>query len=491
MYRKPFRVPFKSRAPVPQPPREDLEPPAKKRRVSPEPTTDGNDVTSILPPQPSQSATISGAFRKPVVVASPSSNRATPSQPTGTPARYYNVLYRKVTTKKHKNWDADGVLTHKDGIVILQDITGTTLGRSAAKKELELDTELSFGGKDVQVGSEISKEDFLSGRVFLGTQVRELDEQMRTSVKFNAPTIKQEVIVEDDEDELPKLPAPTYKAPVASKALPKPFNLARPTSRGREVMNARAKTPVVAEAVATTKSAFNPGARFKTPLLNKASLPQVQTGETPVPRHDPNAPGAVVMRRPIDVPPGKQVVDVVIDPFVAVKLRDHQKEGVKFLYECVMGMRPETGVGAILADEMGLGKTLQVIALLWTLFKQNPIHGRKPIAKKALIVCPATLIKNWRQEIHKWMGPDRFGVYVCEDSKSRLSQFAKSPVLHIMVISYEKLRIVQEDLRKHDNIDIVIADEGHRLKTAKNKAAEAIKSLKTERRIILSGTPLQ
>lgn len=44
---------------------------------------------------------------------------------------------------------------------------------------------------------------------------------------------------------------------------------------------------------------------------------------------------------------------------------------------------------------------------------------------------------------------------------------------------------------KKANIDIVIADEGHRLKTEKNKAAEAIRSLNTQRRIILSGTPLQ
>jgi len=493
MYKKPFRQPFKSRPAASLKQREDDEPPAKKRRVSPEPSTTGN-VTSIQT-RPSQSAATSGSFRKPVVTASPTPSKIVPIPSDNTPVRHYNALYRKFTNKKHKTWDGDGILTHDGDTATLQDISGAPMGRTSCKRQLETGAELTINGKEVEIDSEISREDFLSGRVFLGTQgkptVRELDEQMRTSVKFNAKTIKPEVVgVEDDEDELPKLPLSTYKAPVLSKPLPKPANAARLTSKGQEVKNARPRTPVVVETAASTQSIFNPGARFKNPVLDKSSLPQVQTGDGPVPRFDPNAEGAVVMRRPLNVPRGKQVVDVVIDPFLSVKLRDHQKEGAKFLYECVMGMRPESGVGAILADEMGLGKTLQVITLLWTLFKQTPIWGNKPVVKKALIVCPATLIKNWEQEFHKWL-PNRLGVYVCEDSRSRLSIFAKSPVLQIMVIGYEKLRIVQEDLRKHDNIDIVIADEGHRLKTAKNKAAEAIKSLRTERRIILSGTPLQ
>lgn len=373
------------------------------------------------------------------------------------------------------------------------------MGKTACKKELQMGDFLTINGKEVEVDNEIPKEDFLSGRVFLGTQtkptVRELDEQMRVNVKFNAKTVKQEVVEQKDEDEdvveLPKLPTSKFKAPVLPQALSRPMNSIRPTSKGKDGQSIRPSSPIVIEPGPKSKSGLPPIAPFKNPVLDKSSLPQVQHTETPVPRHNPNAEGAVVMKRPTDIPRNKQVVDVVVDPFLSLQLRDHQKEGVKFMYECVMGMRPESGVGAILADEMGLGKTLQVITLLWTLFKQNPIWGNKPVIKKALIVCPATLIKNWRQEIHKWMGPDRLGVYICEDPKSRLSVFAKSPVLHIMVIGYEKLRIVQEDLRKHDNIDIVIADEGHRLKTAKNKAAEAIKSLKTERRIILSGTPLQ
>ena len=90
------------------------------------------------------------------------------------------------------------------------------------------------------------------------------------------------------------------------------------------------------------------------------------------------------MKRPSSVPKGKQIVDVVVDPLLTKSLREHQRKGVAFLYECVMGMRGSEGEGAILADEMGLGKTLQTIALLWTLMKQNPIDGAGPARHPAL-----------------------------------------------------------------------------------------------------------
>ena len=60
------------------------------------------------------------------------------------------------------------------------------------------------------------------------------------------------------------------------------------------------------------------------------------------------------------LPNGHAVVPVVIDPYVCRQLRPHQKEGVKFMWECCMGLRDPSLSGAILADEMGLGKTLQV-----------------------------------------------------------------------------------------------------------------------------------
>ena len=219
-------------------------------------------------------------------------------------------------------------------------------------------------------------------------------------------------------------------------------------------------------------------------------MPQTSTRQ-PTPRHDPNAPGALVMKRPSSAPKGKQIVDVIVDPILGKHLREHQREGVKFLYECVMGMRSFNGEGAILADDMGLGKTLQTITLLWTLLKQNPVYESAPVVKKALIVCPVTLISNWRREFRKWLGNERIGVFVYDDKRKRLTDFTMGRAYNIMVVGYEKLRTVQEGLSKGAGVDIIIADEGHRLKTLQNKSGQAIQSLNANKRVILSGTPIQ
>lgn len=163
---------------------------------------------------------------------------------------------------------------------------------------------------------------------------------------------------------------------------------------------------------------------------------------------------------------------------------------MQFLYECVMGLRDFGGQGCILADDMGLGKTLQTIALIWTLVKQNPVYKDDPVVKKVLIVCPVTLVQNWKKEFRKWLGRDKLGVMSFGDDGSRLSMF-DGRNFKVMVVGYERLQKIAEDLTRGAGIDLVICDEGHRLKTLQNKSAKAIATLNTARRIILSGTPIQ
>lgn len=71
-----------------------------------------------------------------------------------------------------------------------------------------------------------------------------------------------------------------------------------------------------------------------------------------------------------------------------------------------MGMREFEGNGCILADDMGLGKTLQSITVLWTLLKQGKEKGQ-PAVKRAIVVCPTSLVKNWEAEIDKWLKVQR------------------------------------------------------------------------------------
>jgi DNA repair and recombination protein RAD54B len=329
------------------------------------------------------------------------------------------------------------------------------MGRVTHGSRLEPGSMLSVGGKEIEVDTEIPKEEYLSGRIFLEHK------------SDSSPPVQKK-------DFVPVVPTRTPSAGPT-----KPITANAPKEE-RDV-------PIL-ENPASKKS--TPFSTYKKPLLETTAIPQTPANQ-PVPRHDPNAPGALVMKRPDSVPKGKQIVDVVVDPILTKNLRHHQREGVKFLYECAMGMRSFNGEGAILADDMGLGKTLQTITLLWTLLKQNPIYGSSPVVKKALVVCPVTLVNNWRKEFRKWLGNERIGVFVYDDKRKRLTDFTMGKAYNVMVVGYEKLRTVQENLSRGAGVDIIIADEGHRLKTLQNKSGQAIQSLNTTKRIILSGTPIQ
>lgn len=229
---------------------------------------------------------------------------------------------------------------------------------------------------------------------------------------------------------------------------------------------------------------------FKDPMIIKRS----RTGG---PKFNPEADGATVLTKP-----GKAwllkhdlqnatIVDVVVDPSIAKSLRPHQVEGLKFMYECTMGLREVGGHGCILADEMGLGKSIQAISLLWTLLRQNPIAGQGPVIKRAMIVCPVTLVKNWKREIHKWLGRSRLNVFTA-DGKSDFKQFSSSHYHEVLIIGYEKLRTLSQQVNSiYPPIGLIIADEGHRLKSTEAKTTQALRSLKTKRRVVLSGTPIQ
>ena len=328
------------------------------------------------------------------------------------------------------------------------------MGRKACSDPLLPGSTLSIGGKDVEVDSIMSREEYMSGRTFLNTKIESFP------------------VIHNQDKALPKA-KPKVVSKVVSKAV---INLEK--EEAKKLLNIAAPKSLATQT------------RWKNPMLADTIMPK-KAGDLPIARHDPSALGAIVMKRPIKVPNGKQIVDVVVDPLLTKHLRPHQVEGVKFLYECVMGMRDFDGQGAILADDMGLGKTLQTITLLWTLLKQNPVYESSPVIKKAVVVCPTTLIENWQKEFRKWLGKERIGVFVANDPKKRITDFTLGKSYNVMIIGYERLRNVQEEMKKGPGIDIVIADEGHRLKTAQNKSAQAIRSLNTPRIVILSGTPLQ
>ncbi|KAI9888478.1 MAG: DNA-dependent ATPase protein rad54 [Vezdaea aestivalis] len=192
-------------------------------------------------------------------------------------------------------------------------------------------------------------------------------------------------------------------------------------------------------------------------------------------------------------------VPVVIDPRLSKVLRPHQVEGVKFLYRCTTGMVDPKANGCIMADEMGLGKTLQCIALLWTLLRQSPDPGR-PTIQKVVIACPSSLVRNWANELVKWLGEGTTTPFAIDGKASKaeltsqLRQWCvtsgRAVVRPVLIVSYETLRLNVDEI-KQTPIGLLLCDEGHRLKNKENQTFAALNGLNVDRRVILSGTPIQ
>ncbi|KAI3404330.2 RDH54 [Candida oxycetoniae] len=197
----------------------------------------------------------------------------------------------------------------------------------------------------------------------------------------------------------------------------------------------------------------------------------------------------------IPPPSEEEPVKVTIDPHLASKLRPHQVEGVSFMYECVMGFRDFEGNGCLLADEMGLGKTLMAVTTIWTLLKQNPYpNQKKTTVDKVLIVCPVTLISNWKHEFKKWLGSNKLNILTLNnpmsDDKRDIINFGKLHVYQVLIINYEKI-LAHFDELSTVNFDLLVCDEGHRLKNSSNKVLINLKKLNIPKKIILTGTPIQ
>ncbi|KAE8222061.1 hypothetical protein CF319_g4684 [Tilletia indica] len=195
----------------------------------------------------------------------------------------------------------------------------------------------------------------------------------------------------------------------------------------------------------------------------------------------------------------KPKVPVLVDPRLAKVLRPHQVEGVKFLYKCTTGITVENAHGCIMADEMGLGKTLQCIALMWTLLKQSPVAGKGTI-EKCIIACPSSLVRNWANELVKWLGAAAPGTLALDGKLSKDDMLlavrrwcdvsGRAVTQPVMIVSYETLRNLSEGLGGTE-VGLLLCDEGHRLKNADSLTFTSLNQINVKRRVILSGTPIQ
>ena len=154
------------------------------------------------------------------------------------------------------------------------------------------------------------------------------------------------------------------------------------------------------------------------------------------------------------------------------QLRPYQRLGAAWLWHLHRHQ-----LGGILADEMGLGKTLQALALLSAL----------PPGSTSLVVCPASLLENWRREAARFAPQLRVFVHHADHRLAAAADFAGHD---LVITSYGTLARDQE-LFTAVEFACVIADEAQHIKNRRSQNAAALRALRARTRFLLTGTPLE
>ena len=167
--------------------------------------------------------------------------------------------------------------------------------------------------------------------------------------------------------------------------------------------------------------------------------------------------------KPVEVTPPETLKGV---------LRPYQQIGLKWLWTNV-----SKGFGACMADDMGLGKTIQVISLILKLKEEKTLN--KPV----LVICPTTLIGNWMKELQ--MFAPSLNAFVYHGAERQLD------IKHdVILTTYAIMRIDVEELKKH-SWGMIIVDEAQNIKNPDTAQTLAIKMLKSDIKIAMTGTPVE
>ncbi|CAJ1050707.1 helicase ARIP4 [Xyrichtys novacula] len=257
--------------------------------------------------------------------------------------------------------------------------------------------------------------------------------------------------------------------------------------------------------------------------------------------NQPDAQGRVLVN--INHPAEEK--DIFLAPQLAKAVKPHQIGGIRFLYdnliESLDRYKTSSGFGCILAHSMGLGKTLQVISFIDILLKNTEAHT-------VLAIVPVNTLQNWLTEFNLWLPaqetlpPDTdptlltgrvFKVHILNDEHK--STLARAKVVEewsrdggVLLMGYEMYRLLsmkksfvmgkkrkskkpagpiiidldeedrQQELMKgieksiaRPGPDVVICDEGHRIKNYHASTSQALKNIRSRRRVVLTGYPLQ
>ncbi|MDB6169004.1 MAG: Non-specific serine/threonine protein kinase [Verrucomicrobia bacterium] len=200
----------------------------------------------------------------------------------------------------------------------------------------------------------------------------------------------------------------------------------------------------------------------------------------------------------------EKLVPAPLEDALHAQLRPYQRLGVAWLWHL-----HRHGLGGVLADEMGLGKTLQALALLSAHgapeapLKEEGAKSKDPIradsaprtfnrspsvfnSTSSLVVCPASLLENWRREAARFT--PRLRVFVHHGAQ-RLGP-AEVSAFDLVITSYGTLA---RDREMFSAIPFrsIVADEAQHIKNRRSQNAAALRSLRAESRFLLTGTPLE
>ena len=210
--------------------------------------------------------------------------------------------------------------------------------------------------------------------------------------------------------------------------------------------------------------------------------------------------------------------EVKVDEDLKVHLKTHQIDGVQFMWECIIESvtqkgnefilgSNQKGHGCILAHCMGLGKTLQSIAIMHTMYTHEFLK-----LKHFLVLAPLNVCENWAIEVDKWTGSLQrplgcWNLQSSSDYHERLDMCKEWEAEGgVIVLGYSLFRILSTGANMNRKIkrllpkfkdfllnkpSLIVADEGHQLKNSEAAISKATKQIKTMRRIVLTGTPMQ
>ena len=165
-------------------------------------------------------------------------------------------------------------------------------------------------------------------------------------------------------------------------------------------------------------------------------------------------------------------VEVTVPKTLNGELRPYQQTGLKWLWTNV-----SKGFGVCMADDMGLGKTIQIISLILKLKEDNQLQ--KPV----LVICPTTLIGNWMKELQ--MFAPSLDAVIYHGAERQLD------VKHdIILTTYAIMRIDVDELKKQ-NWGMIIVDEAQNIKNPDTAQTIAIKMLKADIKVAMTGTPVE